>query len=1101
MLNNRNFNLFVSKRALLILLPLVSILTFLALFWTGGANFDAEAAYPWDPEGTLFSDYDGMVDRLNHIESVSGGKVQLDIFGQSNQGRDLYVASVGSGDVPVVIVTQMHGNEPHGTQAALNLLEDLGTSADPVIGNIRQELTVHVVPRLNPDGSEPGVFQRRNVDPLAPPSNTGEGRYSNYRVGWDPNRYHTVDWSTHPLSEYSEFSILTEPLGFKLGRTFTGSVPHNNEEGLLVDCGKGETMADFPPEVAGNIALVERNGLFNDKAANAQAAGAIGFVLYQADPEATTIPRLNLSSPPDIPATVISRQSALEIINHDGPVTGKFVTNSYPENPVTETRHFVDMVLGIDPLWLIDVHNQGSYISPGGKTVTSSVMWGSHEEVCPDARLLGKKLCGAMMDHMEQFPYAELTQYNVASYNEMPHNTTNGYSIAGIAGVLVEIWNNYTNPRLASLLIDHAYEQLFISLAKTADGTLFDIDPAKAEGLQLRGTSTTRLEAEELIEPLVPICEEMKQEAIQDAVAAIDAIPDTLTMYDKMEVRKPRALVETALDLGAEESDITNLAVLVEGEETIDNLYRRDYMKQSLFELPAPPPEAIDGWEHFARNKHERWYIYDRSINGVNFLPELAILTWRYSDVSHTRSVEYDISGRGYTHLKGYAGIGDLDTLTDYPITFQIHGDGNLIYEAILEFGEDAQFYLLDVENMSSLRFGYYAEETDGGSANRPIFVEPQFLIPINDDMLDAIDDAEGAIAALPESISLLDEAQVQDARSVAEEAFALGVGKEGRIGNLDKLTAAEETIRRLYHELYEIESFLLLGDPVDENQTWFSDFDNPDRWDVHQDTIRSLNRHFFAPLKAYTLSHSPLHYPRYAEWDISGKGYLYIEGYVGISDSSIQMAFPLVFTISGDGAPLFEAELHYGREALFYRLDLEGVDILRVEWVARDGITDDGPANRPVYVEPLFLHSPKTVEAISLAEDAIHGLPDLAHLTLEDKADVEAARAVVNNALAIGVPEGGIGNLDDLVAAEGKIADLTGDILFGDVDGNGSINVADAILLLRHIIGFVDLEQAYGAEALIRARVSCSHGAPAIEDAILILQYVLDLIEQFPVQ
>ncbi len=57
--------------------------------------------------------------------------------------------------------------------------------------------------------------------------------------------------------------------------------------GQLVQCGFGGTAADFPPSVAGNIALIRRRGLdangqtltFLTKCDNAQAAGAIGVII------------------------------------------------------------------------------------------------------------------------------------------------------------------------------------------------------------------------------------------------------------------------------------------------------------------------------------------------------------------------------------------------------------------------------------------------------------------------------------------------------------------------------------------------------------------------------------------------------------------------------------------------------------------------------------------------------------------------------------------------------------------------------------------------------------------------------------------------------
>lgn len=73
----------------------------------------------------------------------------------------------------------------------------------------------------------------------------------------------------------------TDKYGVLEGRTFTYSVPLNNVSGNLVNCGLGLTASDFSEAVAGNIALIARGEIsFRDKALNAQAAGAVGVVIY-----------------------------------------------------------------------------------------------------------------------------------------------------------------------------------------------------------------------------------------------------------------------------------------------------------------------------------------------------------------------------------------------------------------------------------------------------------------------------------------------------------------------------------------------------------------------------------------------------------------------------------------------------------------------------------------------------------------------------------------------------------------------------------------------------------------------------------------------------
>ncbi len=73
-----------------------------------------------------------------------------------------------------------------------------------------------------------------------------------------------------------------------------------------------------------------------------------------------------------------------------------------------------------------------------------------------------------------------------------------------------------------------------------------------------------------------------------------------------------------------------------------------------------------------------------------------------------------------------------------------------------------------------------------------------------------------------------------------------------------------------------------------------------------------------------------------------------------------------------------------------------------------------------------------------------------------------------------------------------------------GDVDMSGRVNIVDAILILRHIVGLTDLKNDAGgtlyAGAYNRGRVS---GADEliVSDAIYILRYVAGLIDFFPVE
>lgn len=84
-----------------------------------------------------------------------------------------------------------------------------------------------------------------------------------------------------PYQGITAVGLDTDKYGLLEGRTFTFSVPLNNISGNLVNCGLGLTAADFPEDVAGNIALIQRGtNSFREKALLAEAAGAVGVVIY-----------------------------------------------------------------------------------------------------------------------------------------------------------------------------------------------------------------------------------------------------------------------------------------------------------------------------------------------------------------------------------------------------------------------------------------------------------------------------------------------------------------------------------------------------------------------------------------------------------------------------------------------------------------------------------------------------------------------------------------------------------------------------------------------------------------------------------------------------
>lgn len=110
--------------------------------------------------------YADVQKELQKLEKTS--RFNVDVFtlaeagtsvNTSEQGRDLYVATVGTGPEDVWLQGRIHGNEPYGTESLLTLLKNLGTNGSPDYGLLREKYTFHIIPMYNPDGSEANIRQ------------------------------------------------------------------------------------------------------------------------------------------------------------------------------------------------------------------------------------------------------------------------------------------------------------------------------------------------------------------------------------------------------------------------------------------------------------------------------------------------------------------------------------------------------------------------------------------------------------------------------------------------------------------------------------------------------------------------------------------------------------------------------------------------------------------------------------------------------------------------------------------------------------------------------------------------------------------------------
>lgn len=100
--------------------------------------------------------------RLEALRSMASDLFTIEEAGRSVEGRSINLVTIGRGVFPVLLWSQMHGDEPTATSALFDLFEYLRRHRDePPVARILATLTLHVIPMLNPDGAE--RFQRRNA--------------------------------------------------------------------------------------------------------------------------------------------------------------------------------------------------------------------------------------------------------------------------------------------------------------------------------------------------------------------------------------------------------------------------------------------------------------------------------------------------------------------------------------------------------------------------------------------------------------------------------------------------------------------------------------------------------------------------------------------------------------------------------------------------------------------------------------------------------------------------------------------------------------------------------------------------------------------------
>jgi hypothetical protein len=97
---------------------------------------------------------------LNKFRSVE--KFNFRKIGKSMEGKEIWMITFGTGKTHILAWSQMHGDESTATMALLDILNFFSASDqfDELKARILQNVTIHLIPMLNPDGAD--KFKRRN---------------------------------------------------------------------------------------------------------------------------------------------------------------------------------------------------------------------------------------------------------------------------------------------------------------------------------------------------------------------------------------------------------------------------------------------------------------------------------------------------------------------------------------------------------------------------------------------------------------------------------------------------------------------------------------------------------------------------------------------------------------------------------------------------------------------------------------------------------------------------------------------------------------------------------------------------------------------------
>ncbi|MFD2531944.1 M14 family metallopeptidase [Gracilimonas halophila] len=124
----------------------------MVLIWTFG-SFTIISAQ------NSYSNFNELSDRLDRLESNYGNLASLQSLAKTAEGRDIWVLTIGSGDVEdnpaVAVIGGVKGSHIYGSELAISFAEKLlSNSSSDEVQELLASTTFYVFPRVNPDATE-----------------------------------------------------------------------------------------------------------------------------------------------------------------------------------------------------------------------------------------------------------------------------------------------------------------------------------------------------------------------------------------------------------------------------------------------------------------------------------------------------------------------------------------------------------------------------------------------------------------------------------------------------------------------------------------------------------------------------------------------------------------------------------------------------------------------------------------------------------------------------------------------------------------------------------------------------------------------------------